>query len=249
MLVAALVGVVQTPTPQAPSGSPPAVPANSPITPAPSNRPREEMSGAWAYNPDQSVNAATGRPETVRAANERRGGGGSGGAGGGAPRGGPVGAPAGPGGGGFGGGSGGLGTGADGRPIGGGYDGPPSFAFSMMQQQRDTLRDLMEIAPMLTVGISPANVTITDDLNRKLVFPTDGKKQKYQISAAVFEARTYWDGSQLKMDIEGPNGLKVSETYLLSEDGSRLFVLIRIGEQVKGERPVGVNRVYDRVNK
>jgi hypothetical protein len=227
-------------SPQTPA---PATPAAAVPVPAAANRPHEDMAGSWSYNPDQSVNAATGRPETLRAANERRGGGGGGGGGGatggGGPRGGPGGPSIGP----------GYGAGADGRPLGGGYDGPPSVAFSMMQQSRDTVRDLMEIAPRLTVAVSSTNVTFTDDLNRTLVFPTDGKKQKYQLGAAIFDAKTYWDGSQLKMDIEGPNSLKMSETFLLSEDGSRLFVLIRIGEQIKGERPVGVNRVYDRTVK
>jgi hypothetical protein len=43
------------------------------------------------------------------------------------------------------------------------------------------------------------------------------------------------------------------ETYFLSEDGKRLFVIIRVGdpptekEKEKGAQIVGVNRVYDRV--
>jgi hypothetical protein len=45
----------------------------------------------------------------------------------------------------------------------------------------------------------------------------------------------------------GANSLKVVQTLFLSEDGSRLFVIIRVGDPVKGERPVGVNRVYDRI--
>jgi hypothetical protein len=36
------------------------------------------------------------------------------------------------------------------------------------------------------------------------------------------------------------------ETYFLSDDGNRLFVIIRIGEQTKNAPVVGVNRVYDR---
>ena len=42
-------------------------------------------------------------------------------------------------------------------------------------------------------------------------------------------------------------GLKMFETYFLSEDAKRLFVIIRIGEPVKGELQPGVNRVYDRI--
>jgi hypothetical protein len=38
----------------------------------------------------------------------------------------------------------------------------------------------------------------------------------------------------------------MNELYFLSEDGRRLFVIIRVGEQRKDLRPTGVNRVYDR---
>lgn len=231
LLTIAWAAAVQSTSAQTPA--PPATPA-APIA-AVSARRHEDLAGTWKYNPDQSVNAATGRSETIRSANDRRGGT----AGGGAPRVGPPG-----------GGAGIPSSGPDpgGSPGGGGgLSGPPSAALNMFQQSRDTLRDLMEIAPELTIAVTPSTVTVTDDLKRALSFPTDGRKQKQQLGAAVFDARTRWDGPQLREDIEGPNGLRVTETYLLSEDGSRLFLIIRIGEQVKGERPNGVNRVYDRV--
>ena len=38
----------------------------------------------------------------------------------------------------------------------------------------------------------------------------------------------------------------MNETYFLSEDGNRLFLLIRVGERSKEQAVVGVNRVYDR---
>ena len=42
------------------------------------------------------------------------------------------------------------------------------------------------------------------------------------------------------------------EIYFLSEDGKRLFVIVRVGDP-KGKDPeapvVGVNRVYDRVDR
>jgi hypothetical protein len=199
------------------------------------------MNGKWTYNPDQSVNAATGRPETQRAANDRRSGG-SGGAGGG-PRvgagGGGVAGPAGP--------PGGIGSdrGAGNDPGGGGF-GPPSVALNMYQQARDTQRDLMEIAPALNIGVTDSTFTVTDDLGRTLTFQTDGKRKKYQLGAAVFDAKAYWDASQLRLDIEGPNGFKMKQSYLLSEDGTRLFMIIRLVDQSQNERTVGVNRAYDR---
>jgi hypothetical protein len=217
--------------------------------PAASTRPREDLTGQWKYNPDQSINAATGRLETARAANERRGA-----ATAAAPRGGP-GPGAIPGGGVAGGAVGGFPGAGLGDPGGGGGGGgggfgsgmPPSAALNIYQQSRDTLRDLMEIAPGLSFDVTGTSVVLTDDLERTLTFPTDGRKQKYVLGAAMFDAKAYWEGSKLKVDIEGPNSLKMNQTLFLSEDGSRLFVIIRVGQPAKGERPTGVNRVYDRV--
>jgi len=235
--------VAQVSTQQHGPSGPPAVPTTV------SARPIEDLSGRWKYNPEQSVNAATGRLETARAANDRRGAG----AGGGGPRGGGGGI----GGGGFGfpsvpgglsePGNGGLAGGGGGG--GGGFGGnlPPSVALNMYQLSRDTLRDLMEIPPGLSFTVTESSVTWTDDLDRSLTFPTDGRKQKYMLGAATFEARTSWDGPKLKIDIAGPNSLKLNQTLFLSEDGSRLFVIIRVGQPEKGEPPTGVNRVYDRV--
>ncbi len=208
----------------------PAQQAEAPAPPSTSavaaNRSRSDFAGAWNYNPDESVNAATNRPETARAANDRRGVS-RGPVTGGAPRGG----------GGFAGNPPGRG------PSGGGAGVPQDGLYALYVEQRDTRRDLLEIAPTLKISVTPEAFTITDDLDRTLSFPVDGKKHKYQLGAAQFDARISWDSPRLKADIEGPDGLKVSETWFLSDDGSRLFLIIRVGEPVKGEPPVGVNRV------
>jgi hypothetical protein len=66
------------------SASPSSGPSAPPPTPTPTGKahPREDFAGRWKYNADESINAATGRPETARAVNDRRGV-----RGGGAPRG------------------------------------------------------------------------------------------------------------------------------------------------------------------
>ena len=213
--------------------------APAPASPSPfgSARPHTDFAGTWRYNADESINATTRRPETARAANDRRGisrgpGGGPGGGAGRDPGGGPGG----------GGGRGGGGRGG----AGGGGGVPQDGLYALYIEQRDTRRDLMEIAPELRLAVTPAAVTVTDDLDRALTFPVDGKKQKYQLGAAIFEAKTSWDAGQLKTNIDGPDGLKMTQTWFLNEDASRLFLIIRIGEPVKDVPPVGVNRVYDR---
>ncbi len=203
----------------------------APVVPVPSTRPLAEFAGTWRYNEELSVNATTGRSESARAVNDRRGVGAgpgagiSGGGGAGNRRSGSSGV-------------GGRGGASSGGPIDG--------AFSHYIASRDTRRDLLEIAPRFRFEISETSVTVTDDLDRALVFPLDGSRRKYQLGAATFDARTSWDAGQLKTDIEGPDGLKMFQTWFLSEDGTRLFLIIRVGEPVPGARPVGVNRVYDR---
>ena len=178
-----------------------------------------DFSGVWEYNAELSVNAATGRSETARATQERLGIG--------------------------------RGLAATALPspmdVSSGASAVRAGLYNIYMTRRDTRRDLMEIAPILQLNASPEGLTVTDDLDRQLTFPLDGTKQNYQLGAALFDARTYWQDDQIRMDIEGPDGFRMSETWLLSEDGSKLFLIIRVGEPEKDARPVGVNRVYDRV--
>ena len=102
---------------------------------------------------------------------------------------------------------------------------------------------------MLRIRVTTDSVVFTDDLLRERTYPVNAKMQKYQIGAARFEARAYWEGAQLRKDIEAASSFKMSELYLLSEDGKRLHVVIRIGDPKRPETIVGVNRVYDKVAK
>jgi len=115
---------------------------------------------------------------------------------------------------------------------------------------RSAARDLLEVPWGLTVAVTPDAVTFTDDLDRSRTYQTDGKRRKYQLGAAVFHAKTAWDGARLKKEIDAATSFKMTETYFLSEDGSRLFVIIRLGDprQVNAKTGplAGVNRVYDR---
>jgi hypothetical protein len=252
----------QTPPPAAP-----AAPAAAATPVASANAPGPEFfNGTWEYNSDYSVNAATGRPEqTPRGASGRRtpGSPGTGTTGGNRP-------PAGTGGGGTGGGAGGVGTGVGGPvgsgvggggyggggfggyPGGGGYTGGGGggdpYGLSMIEQA-DLRRDLLEVPQTLKIKVTSDAVTLTDDLDRERTYPTTGKKEHYQLGAASYDAKARWDGHQLYKDIEGVRGFHMHETYFLSEDGKRLFVIIRVGDPSKDKNApiVGFNRVYDRV--
>ncbi len=218
MVVSLLLAVLASA--QVQSG-PSVTPTESPAAGEATTEARRQLAGTWKYNPDLSVDAATGRSEAAPGRNPRRGVGGGPAAG-------------------------------QGRGAGGGL-GPTSTSvvqdgvYRLYLARRDARRDLLEIAPRLSIDVAPAAVKITDDLDRVLVFPQDGSKQSYQLGAALFEARSGWDGNRFNVDIEGPDGLRMTEAWFLSEDGARLFVVIRVGDPDKSVRPVGVNRVYDRV--
>lgn len=228
--------LAQVPQREEPSAGPERTPVES----------RALFNGLWDYNAEESVDAATGRPEqgpigvtprrsgaepqTSRAGGARQGTGRTGGLGGG-----------GLGGGGFGSGGGFGGSGSS--------SGLARARAAALSISRALVRDLMEVPEQLLVTVGDGDVTFVDDLERALTFPTDASKQKYQLSASRFEARASWDGAQLHKEIEGAGGFRMTETYFLSSDASRLFVVIRLGEDPPPDgMPVnGVNRVYDRV--
>lgn len=142
------------------------------------------------------------------------------------------------------GGAAGPGFGSAGNTYGG-----FSGAVDVGLERADTIRDLLEVPERLMFAVSPEAVTITDDLERARTYATDNKSKRYQLGAATFNARTHWDGPQLKQQVWTTLGLKMFETYFLSQDAKRLFVIIRIGDPVKGELQPGVNRVYDRISR
>ncbi len=246
-------------------------PAPQGVAPVPSDKAPgpEFFTGTWGYNADYSLNAATGRPEqNPKAANTRRPAGSTGaGAGGSRPPGGGGSSGSGAGGtggtgsggtGGYGGGAGGYGGGgAGGYPGGGGTyvggDGGMSPFTASISEERGLRRDLLEVPEILKIKVTDGTVSFTDDLDRERSYPSTGKKQHYQLGAASYDAKVHWEGNQLFREIEGARGFKMHETYFLSEDGKRLFVIIRVGdpptekEKEKGAQIVGVNRVYDRV--
>jgi len=249
-VLAAQVTTQTTQTP--PAGQRPDITPATPVPPA--NSPgREVFAGVWQYSPEDSVNATTGRPET--AAGRRTAAGNSGG-GSARPRPtpvGPTGGTAGGAGGGTSSGSGAVtgggpgdpwtGSGGGGWAVGGGGFGPALMATEL----RDTERDLVEIPLQLTIAFVPDGVSFTDDLKRERTYPIDARKKDYMLGAARYQARVRWDGPQLIKEIEAPHGFKMTETYFLSSDGGRMFVVIRLSPPRKDGKPNGFNRVYDRV--
>lgn len=188
------------------------------------------FAGMWDYNPTDSINVATGRPEQTPRSATQRGVAPAGGRGGGAPA--ATGAR----------GAGTTGGGRSGQGLGVG----PTPA--MMREARDMSRDLLEVPEALTIALTDSTVSITDDIERRHVYPVDGSRNKYRLGASEFNARVRWTGTELRKEIEGAFGFKMSETYYLSADAQRLFVIIRLEIDGRSRQLQGVNRVYDRLS-
>ena len=206
-------------------------PSAAAIAPTP-----DRFIGLWAYNEDESLNAATGRQErSPRSAAQRIPGGRGSGAG-------TPGRPTPP-----------VPSAESGRSTAGpriapGLSGQLGPTVAMIQENRSLTRDLLEVPESLTISLSPGQITFVDDLFRERVFPTTGEKARYQLGAARFNAALEWSGPQLVKRIDAADGFRMTETYFLSEDGNRLFVILRIGSSRKNAPIMGVNRVYDRVD-
>ena len=228
---------------QQPSGPSPRTVSNA----APQPSVLEGLSGLWDYNAELSVDAATGRPEQApRSAAARQVAPPSSTApvrppatGGGTPAApNPSGTSAG----------GTTGSGGNGGGMATYDEARRQMAILLAAERRTLLRDLLEVPEKLTIRAAAESVSITDDLKRERVYATDGKKRKYQLSAATYEATAGWQDSAFRKEIHGTNNFKMTETYVLSEDGKRLFVIIRIGDPKRPETMAGVNRVYDRIS-
>jgi hypothetical protein len=234
-----VIGLAAAPAVVSTSPQDPQEPTSLPLSSGPGP---ERFNGQWDYNPIDSINIATGRPEQSPSTARRLGPG-------------AAARPPSPGAGGAGLAGAGMG-GVSGRTGGSGMAGgdadtrPPEMRYRALIQagNRALMRDLLEIPESLAIRVAPDAVTFTDDLDREFMFPTGGKMQKYQVSASKFEARATWDGRVLRKEIEGPYGFRMKEAYFLSQDGNRLFVIIRVGEERPDVLPVGSNRVYDRID-
>lgn len=189
----------------------------------------ERFVGYWDYNAQDSINAATGRPEQVpvsaTALNP------------GAPQARPRNRTV-------------DGTGRSGRGgfEAGIYRSAPSVTAHLIRVAQSFLRDLLEVPEGLAIQVTPEAVTFTDDLERSLTFPTDGRQRDYQLSASKFEARMTWDAGIFQKEVEGGGGYRMTEAYFLSTDAQRLFVIVRAkGPRSRNTYVAAFNRVYDRV--
>src|SRR5882672_12236622 len=99
-------------------------------------------------------------------------------------------------------------------------------------------------AGTLSFALKNAEVDVTDDQYRMLVFITDGRQLQKSANENYQEIAAHWNGSQLVSDEKSPQGGKMSRTFELSKDGKQVYETITI-ERGKNRGSLNVRYVYD----
>lgn len=198
-------------------------------------QPRTSLEGAWKLNRDESDDPR------AKAQDSRGTSGGNGGGypGGGYPGGGyPGGGGRYPGGGYPGGGYPGGGYPGGGRPRGGQDDGGRNT------ENDERIQELIRPAGSLSFALKNAEVDVTDDQYRMLVFYTDGRQLQKSANENHQEIAAHWNGGQLVSDEKSPQGGKMSRTFELSRDGRQVYETLSV-DRGKSRGPLVVRYVFD----
>jgi hypothetical protein len=106
---------------------------------------------------------------------------------------------------------------------------------------------LIRPAGSLSFALKNAEVDVTDDQYRKIVFYTDGRQLQKHTNDNYQEIAAHWNGGELESDEKGPQGGKMSRTFELSQDGRQVYETLHVdGSKSKG--PLVVRYVYDVAN-
>ena len=160
----------------------------------------------------------------------------------------PAGQPSRPGRGGGGGGGGGFGgrRGGFGGRGGGGESRGAAVMSEDVLKMRAFARELAEPATVLTILVTPAEVTMTDERGSVRKFKTDGRKANIDYGpGADIDTKATWEDGSLQLEIGGGNP-KATETYELTGDGRVLVVAVQLPAVQRGAAQTPVKFVYDR---
>jgi hypothetical protein len=93
-----------------------------------------------------------------------------------------------------------------------------------------------------------AQVELTGDQDKKMIFYTDGQKpnQPSDPNQQIISAK--WDGAKLVTDEDLAKNGKLSRTFELSEDGLQLLEEVHWDTGKKKDTPVTIRYVYDAVS-
>jgi hypothetical protein len=194
---------------------------------------RKSLDGPWKLNSDESDDPKT---KVQDSRGTRAGSGGGRGPGGNYPGGGY------PGGGYPGGGYPGGGYPGGGYPGGGG--GPYGGTGGRDTETDEKLEQLIRPPSTLNFAVKSAEVDLTLDSTRKLVFFTDGRKLQKSKDDSYQEIAAHWSGTQLITDEKSPQGAKMSRTFELAQDGRQFFETIHV-DRGRSKGQLTVRYVYD----
>lgn len=223
----------------------PQEPAGPPAT-------RDNLSGTWKLNTDESddghekLRAAQSQQNNGNNGNNGGGGRGNGGGGGGVwgGGGGGVGFPGGGGGGGYPGGGGG------GYPGGGGGGGSGRHGgqgnSTETSDDRARMQELIDPPVKMTLALKDNEFDLADDENNKREFYTDGRKLKKSKDLTNQEIAAHWEQIRLVSDEKNSRGDRYSRSFEAQPGGKRLVEIVRI-ESNRQQSSVVIRYVYDLV--
>ena len=139
--------------------------------------------------------------------------------------------------------SGGGGRMGGGYPGGGGRRGGYGGQ-AESDQDRQRMQELLRPANAVTLGMTGAEVDLTDDANRKRAFMTDGRKLQKSKDPAYEEIAAHWDGSRLVTDEKDARGQKLSRSFELTADGRQLYETVHLTVG-RNNSSVVIRYVYD----
>jgi len=112
------------------------------------------------------------------------------------------------------------------------------------EEDRERMREMMTPAREIQFSATGAEVDLTDNLDRKRAFMTDGRKLQKPKNSSYAEIAAHWDGLRLVTDEKDPRGNKMSRTFELSADGMQLYETLHM-VRGRSNTPVVVRFVYD----
>jgi hypothetical protein len=135
--------------------------------------------------------------------------------------------------------------------FGSAYSGRPRPAGSLGEpfdsDVRRALRDLLEVTRRFEINVGSAQVTFTDDLSRVFTYSTDGRREKHRAGGTEYDVRTTWEGPVLHQEISAFREFKMTQAFLLSEDGGQMFVWLTVDKPALVPPVRKLTRVYTRL--
>jgi hypothetical protein len=116
-------------------------------------------------------------------------------------------------------------------------------------QALTAMRDLLELSEHLDFTVEAGRVTVLDDLQRRLSYATNGKRETHQLGTTEFTSRTRWSETALMQTFEVGPHFQMTEALVPSEDRSRLFVVLKVTRPTLSPPVKNIERVYTRAPK